>query len=655
MPKAVAAPSGRWTADQERLPPGMRDFPAVMGWGGVVLTDESVDVVDLTRAFAARVAEECCGQCFPCRIGMHRVAAILENVSQGHGRTDELEELRHLCAHVADAARCELGRTGAAAVLGAVDGYAERFAAAVAAHAPIARGEYASVVVAPCMAACPAGVDIPAYVEQLRIDEVDRSAEAVRRRCPMPATIGRVCVRPCEDACRRGSVDEPIAIRTLKRFVADSEPEVRACPVAGPARVGIVGAGPAGLACAYYLALQGIRSTIFEALPEPGGMAAVGIPDYRLPRRVLRAEVARVETLGAEIRYNQRFGVDVTFDDLFAEGYEAVFVAVGAHQSASMGCEGEDEGYDGFLPGVEFLREVAFGGTPLTGATMVVIGGGNVAMDCVRTGRRLGFTDVRLLYRRTETEMPADRLEIEEAKEEGVVFETLVAPVRILAEDGRVTAIECRRMRLGEPDASGRRRPEPVAGSEFVIPCDAIVPAIGQVCAVDEVVPEEVAVSKWRTLEVDPLTMQSADPRVFGGGDCFTGPSSLVAALAAGRRAAASIERFLHTGSAEAPAEDRLEHAMLEAVRSEAAEPVPFSGSSHKLRPVVVPPEVRIQCFEEVETAVTPAEARHEAERCLRCYRIAVAALPTGVEMAGLTAPDQTATRSAAPPERGAS
>ena len=466
MSDAAAARTGRWTSDPQSLPSGVRDFPAIMGWGGVVLTDESVDVVDLTREFAARVAQECCGQCFPCRIGMHRVSAILESVGEGRGRADELDELRSLCAHVAEAARCELGRSGAAAVLGAVDDYAERFAAAVGEHRAIARGDYASVVVAPCMAACPAGVDIPAYVEQLRIDEVDRSAEAVRRRCPMPATIGRVCVRPCEDACRRGSVDEPIAIRTLKRFVADSEPEVQACPVAGPARVGIVGAGPAGLACAYYLAVHGVRSTVFEALPEPGGMAAVGIPDYRLPRQVLRAEVARVETLGVEIRYNQRFGVDLSFDDLFSQGYGAVFVAVGAHQSASMGCEGEDAGYEGFMPGVEFLREVAFGRVPLTGETMLVIGGGNVAMDCVRTARRLGFTDVHLLYRRTEMEMPADRVEIEEAKEEGVRFETLVAPVQILAEDGRVTGLECRRMQLGEPDASGRRRPEPVPDSD---------------------------------------------------------------------------------------------------------------------------------------------------------------------------------------------
>ena len=319
--------------------------------------------------------------------------------------------------------------------------------------------------------------------------------------------------------------------------------------VPGAGNVAIIGAGPAGLACAYYLAVEGVRSTVFEALPEGGGMAAVGIPDYRLPRQVLQDEVGRVETLGVEIRYNQRFGVDISFDDLFTQGYEAVFVGVGAHQSARMGCEGEDAGYEASCPGVEFLREVAFGRTPLEGGTMVVIGGGNVAMDCVRSARRLGFDDVRLLYRRTEAEMPADAVEIAEAKEEGVAFHTLVAPVRIIAQDGRVVGLECRRMELGEPDSSGRRRPEPVEGSEFVMDCDAIVPAIGQVCRVDELVPDTVAVSKWKTLEVDPLTMQSADPRVFGGGDCFTGPSSLVAALAAGRRAARSIVQFCRDGA----------------------------------------------------------------------------------------------------------
>ena len=628
MADVSEAVAGRWTDDPGRLPAELqKSFRAVMGWGGVAVWDESVDIVDLTREFAARVVAECCGQCFPCRIGMHEVSETLDGVCAGRGSHEGLERARALCRHVAESARCDLGRTGGAGVLEALEQYAERFERAVVAGEPVPRGTYAATVVAPCMAACPAGVDIPAYVEQLRIDDVDRSAEAVRRRCPMPATIGRVCVRPCEDACRRGPVDEPIAIRTLKRFVADSESDVRACPLPGPAKVAIIGAGPAGLACAYYLAIDGVRSIILEALPEAGGMAAVGIPDYRLPRQALRAEVARVETLGVEIRYNARMGVDVSMDELFQQGYEAVFVAVGAHQSARMGCEGEDAGYQGFMPGVEFLREIAFGRTPLTGRTMLVIGGGNVAMDCVRSARRLGFADVRLLYRRTEAEMPADRVEIAEAKEEGVAIHTLVAPVRILAEDGRVTGLGCRRMKLGEPDDSGRRRPEPVPDSEFVMECDAIVPAIGQVCSVDELVPERVEVSKWKTLEVDPLTMQSADPRVFGGGDCYTGPSSLVAALAAGRRAAHSMTCFLHGESCQPAPEERLERAMFELVRTESEAPVPFTGATHQLRALVIPPEVRISGFDEVEGPVQAADARREAERCLRCYRIAVAAL----------------------------
>ena len=625
MSDAAVAVAGAWTADPAILPDELRGtFRAVMGWGGMAVFDDSVDVVDLTREYARHTVLECCGQCFPCRIGMHEVGDILEEICDGRGTEERLQRAYELAGHVAEASRCELGRSGGYAVLEALEQNRDAFEAAVAAGRPIPRGTYARAVVAPCMAACPAGVDIPAYVEQLRIDEVERSAEAVRRRCPMPATIGRVCVRPCEDACRRGSVDEPVAIRTLKRFVADSEAEPTACPMPGKPRVAIIGAGPAGLACAYYLGLDGVTSTIFEALPEAGGMAAVGIPDYRLPREVLRAEVERVESLGVKIVYNFRFGVDATMDQLFEQGFEAVFVAVGAHQSARMGCEGEDAGYAGFMPGVEFLREIAFGKTPLTGRTILVIGGGNVAMDCVRSARRLGFDDVKLLYRRTEAEMPADPVEIAEAKEEGVEMVTLVAPTRIVAEDGTVTGLECRRMQLGEPDSSGRRRPEPVEGSEFVIPCDCIVPAIGQVCGVDQLVPSHIEVSKWKTLQVDPLTMQSADPRVFGGGDCYTGPSSLVAALAAGRRAAVSIDEFLQEKPVAPALEDRLEHAMLEVIRTEAQAPIPFSGSTEKLRPMVVPPDVRIQCFDEVEGAVSAADARREAERCLRCYRIAV-------------------------------
>ena len=239
---------------------------------------------------------------------MHEVGDILEEICEGRGAEERLARAYELAQHVAEASRCDLGRSGGYAVLESLEQNRAAFEAAVAAGEAIPRGKYARAVVAPCMAACPAGVDIPAYVEQLRIDEVERSSEAVRKRCPMPATIGRVCVRPCEDACRRGSVDEPVAIRTLKRFVADSEAEIEPRELPGKPRVAIIGAGPAGLACAYYLGLEGVKSTILEALPEGGGMAAVGIPDYRLPREVLRAEIGRVEALGAEIRYNTRFG-----------------------------------------------------------------------------------------------------------------------------------------------------------------------------------------------------------------------------------------------------------------------------------------------------------------------------------------------------------
>ncbi len=300
---------------------------------------------------------------------------------------------------------------------------------------------------APCNESCPAGEDVEAAMVLAGQEDYLGAWEKITQENPLPRVCGRVCFHPCEAACNRKEFDEATSINALERFVGDQafQSGKRFPPPQEKKRekVAIIGSGPAGLSCAYYLALMGYRVTIFEKLPEPGGMAAVGIPDYRLPREVLRAEIGRVEALGAEIKYNTRFGVDVTMEQLFEQGYEAVFVAVGAHQSARMGCEGEDAGYQGFMPGVEFLREIAFGNVPLKGRTMLVIGGGNVAMDCVRSSRRIGFDDVKLLYRRTEAEMPADQVEIVEAKEEGVEMVTLVAPTKIIAEDGVVKGLEC--------------------------------------------------------------------------------------------------------------------------------------------------------------------------------------------------------------------
>jgi formate dehydrogenase beta subunit len=447
----------------------------------------------------------------------------------------------------------------------------------------------------------------------------------------MPGTIGRVCVRPCESQCRRGCLDEPLAIRGVKRFLADQEmvagirADITPAPCQ-PLKVAIVGAGPAGLSCAYYLALQGVRCTIYESQEGPGGMAAYGIPSYRLPREVLAHEVAMVEQLGAEIRYGVKVGEDLRLDGLIAKGYQAVFLAVGAPESSKMRCEGEDAGYRCFMTGVNFLAEAARGRTPLEGKRLVVIGGGNVAMDCVRTARRLGFDDVNLLYRRTEAEMPADPQEIAEAKEEGVHFHHLVAPVEIIAAGDNITGLKCRRMELGEPDASGRRRPVPVKGSEFIIACDTIIPAVGQVCIVDCVLPEEDALTPWKTLVVDRTTFQSDRRHIFGGGDCVTGPATLIAALAAGKNAANFIGQYLQNGRCMPQTNDVLRTMMTSGPLFDTDETYIYPGNSCRVEPDILDPHTRTKSFAEVEKGFSAAQARSEAARCLRCYRILLAA-----------------------------
>jgi formate dehydrogenase beta subunit len=427
-------------------------------------------------------------------------------------------------------------------------------------------------------------------------------------------------------------MDEPIAIKALKRFAADQELTRGAEPRFSTTetkkdKVAIIGAGPAGLACAYYLGLRGYKTTIFEAMPEPGGMAKAGIPDYRLPPDLLNYEVSVVEKTGAEIRYGVNVGKDITIEDMTKQGYKAVFVGVGAPEASSMRCEGEDAGYERFMTGIHFLREIAFGRTPIKGKKIAVIGGGNVAMDCVRCALRIGFDDVNLIYRRTEAEMPADPVEIEEAKEEGIKFNFLVQPIKILAEKGKVSGLECLKMELGEPDDSGRRRPIPIEGSNFVIECDAMVPAIGQVVVVDRVVPEGTEITRWKTLMVDDITFQSSQPNIFGGGDCITGPATLIGALAAGKNAARFIDRYLETGECKPEDADWMEKAISDLGVYDKEETMPFAGQTRRPRQAALDPSVRTKSFEEVESGFSRADAFKESSRCLRCYRVGLAAV----------------------------
>lgn len=403
-----------------------------------------------------------------------------------------------------------------------------------------------------CQRTCPVHLDIRGYIGFIADGKFEESLALIKEVLPFPSICGHICPHPCEEECNRGRVDYPLSIRDLKRFVADIELQDALKPkplmiVKGEdkgKKVAIIGAGPAGLACAHDLALLGYGVTVFEALPRPGGMLAVGIPDYRLPRDVLEKEIDAVSALGVEIRCNTVIGKGLNLDDLFNKGYEAVFITVGAHKNQEMRIPGEDA--RGVIPGVTFLRDLNLGNPADVGERVVVIGGGNVAIDSARCALRLGASDITILYRRSRQEMPASDEEIEAAMEEGVKIEYLVAPLQVFTTDGKAAGLRCMRMELGKPDTSGRRRPIPVEGSEFDIELDTLIPAIGQVPDISFLGESSgIELTKRGTIAVNPDTLETSRPGVFAGGDCQTGPKIAIEAIAAGKKAAVFIDKYL--------------------------------------------------------------------------------------------------------------
>jgi NADH-quinone oxidoreductase subunit F len=580
---------------------------SIMGSGGMVVMDEDTCMVDMARYFLTFTQLESCGKCIQCRWGTKQMLDILEDITSGRGQPGDIDLLVELCEAVKVGSRCGLGQSAPNPVLTTIRYFRDEYESHIKKHhcpAAVCKG----LVKAPCSHTCPAGVDVPRYIRLISEGDYDQALAVIQEKIPFPSVCGYVCIHPCESKCRRGQLDEPISIRALKRFVADHARETAAEPQVAPPsgkRVAVVGSGPAGLTAAYYLAkLGGHAVTVFEALPEAGGMMRVGIPRYRLPADVLDAEINAVRQVGVEIRTDTR--VD-SIASLREQEYDAVFLALGAHVGTKMRVPGEDT--LGVADCVSLLRDVSLGKPVKMGKKVAVVGGGNAAMDASRTALRLGAKEVTVFYRRTREEMPAAGEEIKEALEEGVNIEFMTAPNRIRRDNGHLK-MSCIRMKLGEIDDSGRRRPEPMDGSEYDEEFDAIIAAIGQRPEIPKKI--ELKTNGNGTVSVDPDTLATSMDGVFAGGDVVSGPASVIEAIAAGRQAAISIDKYLGGSGI---IDERL------APPEEAPAPLNIEEDEEHGRPgmPLLAVDQRLKDFSVVELGFPGEKAAEEAGRCLRC------------------------------------
>ena len=607
---------------------------AFFGDRGFFVFSRDTDLLDALHQYMVKAAQESCGKCTPCRMGTSLIRDRLEALRLGRARADLLDEVEQLAAQVHETSLCGLGKTCTAPLLGAIGYFRDEIEREIAGANPRQHG--LTYVTAPCIEACPAKINVPRYIDYIRDGKPAHSLGVILQKYPMAATCGRVCVRFCEMACQRKMVDEAVGIKLLKRYVADYEQDCKpglfsrdliTTPQPDNLKVAVIGAGPAGICCAYHLLLKGYPVDVFEAKNEAGGMASTGIPSYRLPKDVLKVETDIIEQLGGRIFYNQQLGRDFRVDDLFQRGYKAIFLAVGCAEGRLLGVQGEDISLGGYESGIDFLLAVhdhVEGSKTMTVyGDVVVVGGGNVAMDCARSALRMGADTVHLVYRRTRGAMPADHEEIEAAEKEGIVFHVLTNPTGIISENGAVMGLEVTRTREKESGSDGRRDVEAVPGSEYVMKCNMVVAAIGQQVAANVISPEDgIMFDKWGCVAGDRTSLATDRKGVFVGGDCFFGPSTLIHAMANGLKGARSISDYLQFGRTRFFPRSRMRQIIsgYKVMSNQwLATPV-----EHKYRVGIkeMDPDIRKGIFDEVEKTITPEEAYHEAGRCLRCYRI---------------------------------
>jgi NADH-quinone oxidoreductase subunit F len=593
---------------------------AIMGSGGMVVMDENNCMVEIARFFLSFTQSESCGKCAPCRLGTTQLLEILTRITRGQGRLADIDTIRELGETLSEASLCGLGQACPKPALSTLRYFLREYEDHIREHR-CAGAVCDTMVISACQHACPAGIDVPNYVAAVAEGDYEKSVEIIRERNPFPAVCGRICIHPCEYKCRRGELDQPVAIRALKRLASDwyfenIGPQRDPFPVTRKEKVAIVGAGPAGLTCAYYLAKMGYQTTVFEAQSMAGGMLGIAVPEFRLPRKVIEEEIQYIENCGVEIRYNSPIDAKHTFNDLLEEGYSAVFIAAGAQASRRIGIPGEEEGLAGLYYGLDFLTKVRKGHEmPLSGKT-VVIGGGNVAVDVARTALRSGAREAQLFCLEPRDEMPAWEQDIEEAIDEGIVINTEASPSRITHQDGHVTGIEFTHC-ICVFDDEGCFNPTCDLDDTRFVEADNIIISIGQAADMSFLdADSRLERALWGTLQVDTNTLATNVPGVFAGGDFTTGPTFVIRAISSGRRAAIAINKYLTGDDSPVyiPDEKSARHTGTGlALDEESTEDKP------RVEVGLEDAGERIKDFREVEKGFTEEEGRREAKRCLRC------------------------------------
>jgi NADH-quinone oxidoreductase subunit F len=620
----IGGPSGgcipHWRFDLPIDYDSLTEAGAIMGSGGMIVMDENTCMVDVAKYFMNFLRDESCGKCFTCRKGTQRMYEILDDISRGHGTLEKLELLEELAQTVKDTTMCGLGQSAPNPVMSTLRYFLEEYRAHIVdrrCDAFVCK----DLVGAPCQSGCPVGTEVWRYVAHIARGEYQQAYLAIRESNPFPSVCARVCDHKCEQRCRLGTTgQDPLAIRALKRFVTDNvdpgiyQPE-RTKELNG-SQVAVVGAGPAGLTAAHLLSLKGYRVTLFDANSEPGGMLKIGIPSYRLPRDILDKEIASLLDDNITLKMGTALGIDVSVEGLFDSGFDAVFLGLGSMKSQALGLAGEE--VEGVYPSMSFLREFNLDGRSLARGRVGVIGGGNSAIDAARIAlRQEEVESVTVLYRRTREEMPAYDEEIDAAVEEGVELETLLSPAKIVSENEALTGVECIRNKLGDRDSSGRRRPIPIPGTEHTIKLDTLIVAIGEKPDIGGLFGKQsnsVETTSWGTLKVDPHTLTTGRAGLFAGGDIVTGPNTVVDAIAAGKKAALVIDRYLKGEVLHQPAASARPSVFVGAVAADA-------DGSPRVRPRVprIAVSDRLHSFAEVEKVMSAEAARAEASNCLRC------------------------------------